>query len=135
MESSSLNYEDTHGFYPLGDICKATEQFGKTWLNREHLPKGPVYDDSIVRDHKDQTIWVAFDLLSLMLWAQTHPCMVELRRLSRFCKDGENEMTRILRPLTEEEKGWTYTDIYRDWPLNILEDFEIDGEFRSITII
>ncbi|KAH0429234.1 hypothetical protein CcaCcLH18_08586 [Colletotrichum camelliae] len=135
VESSGLNQEDIHGFHALDGIRQAIEELRETWMYEGPDPKERVYDDSIVRDHKDQTIWVAFDLLSLTLWAQTHPCMIELRRLSRFCKDGENEMTRILRPLTEEEKGWTYTDTCRDWPLNIIEDFKIDGEFRSITII
>lgn len=148
----SVNDEDVYGFYALDIINKVLD---REWLLYDHNRAGQasgheidglilddeefgwggshgrLYDDSVVREHRGQTLWVAFDVLSLTLWAQIHPYMTELRGLSRFCKDGENEMTRLLRPQTEEEERLTCLD----WPVRIMEDFKIDGELRSITII
>ncbi|KAF5499516.1 Heterokaryon incompatibility protein 6, OR allele [Colletotrichum fructicola] len=157
-ENPSANDEDVYGFYALDAINKAVDKerllydraetealsgHALDWSD-EAVDEDPVdggshcqnsngwlYDDSVVREHKGQDLWVAFDILSLTLWAQIHPNMAELRGLSRFCKDGENEMTRLLRPQTEEEHRLTCLN----WPVGIMEDFKIDGELRHITII
>ncbi|KAF0324120.1 heterokaryon incompatibility protein het-6-like protein [Colletotrichum asianum] len=129
--SSSLDDEDVHGFYLLDVIRETMYERGDYLNGLSSIKKMPLYDDSVVREHRGETIWVAFDLLSLTLWAQTHYIMTDLRRLSQFCKDGENEMARFLRFLAGEGRETTYPD----WPLDIMEDFKIDGELRSITII
>ncbi|KAF4854406.1 hypothetical protein CGCSCA4_v001658 [Colletotrichum siamense] len=145
MEEYNLNHKDAYGFNALNVINRAIdeEKCRKDGFNQAvaeepdlrdsvgHISNMWVYYDSIVRQHRGQTLWVAFDLLSLTLWAQTHPYMAELRGLSRFCKDGENEVTRLLRPPTEGEK-W----IKRlNWPHDVMEDFKVDGQLYTITIV
>ncbi|KAH9229942.1 hypothetical protein K456DRAFT_1728208 [Colletotrichum gloeosporioides 23] len=145
-DNSSADDVDVYGFYPLDAINEALdkekvleieamdeEMSGHGSSRPEAIHEDSVMGSSLglIREHKGQTLWVAFDILSLTLWAQIHPYMTELRGLSRFCKDGENEMTRLLRPQTEEEERLTCLN----WPVSIMEDFKIDGELRHITII
>ncbi|KAF6805907.1 heterokaryon incompatibility protein het-6-like protein [Colletotrichum musicola] len=86
--------------------------------------------DKTIREHRGQTIWVAFDLLSFTMWAQAHPCMTVLRGLSRFCRDGEDEMTRLLRVPEEEDKKI----VVPSWPNDIIEDFAMSIERLSVRI-
>ncbi|KAF6815480.1 heterokaryon incompatibility protein het-6-like protein [Colletotrichum plurivorum] len=97
---------------------------------REDVEHWPEHDKRI-REHQGQTIWVAFDLLSFTMWAQAHPCMTVLRGLSRFCRDGEDEMTRLLRVPEDKDK----TIAVPVWPNDIIEDFAMSVENRSVRII
>lgn len=123
--------ESLDGYWESWDAYSKGREKDINWPLPLDLRLKRAYDDSVIRKQSGKTIWVAFDLLSLTSWAQMHPCMAELRRMSRFCKDGENELARLLRPPTMEEKEMTCLN----WPPELMDDFKVDGEFRSITII